>query len=385
MAVIELTTFTVAPENTAAMLAARPGMVADFRADRRGFVSAKLVRVAEHTWLDLVEWTDDTAWDESRAKGPNRPGIAAFFATIENLVSSERGARYDDAEDGRRAVRTVAYGPESSQVGELYLPAGEGPFPVVVLLHGGFWSAAFDRRQVTRLADDLVANGLAVFNAEYRRISEPGGGWPGTFLDAAAAVDVLADLDPALDLDRVVVAGHSAGGQLAAWLAQRAMVPREALPREAPGADPKVRLVGAVSLAGVLDLVKADELELGRELADPAAEPPEGAPPPSRPDLLGGLPAEHGMIALLLGGRRNEVPERYGWVSPAQLPAAAVPVLAVHGEADSLIPVAQARGYGNATGAEVAVFPETAHFGVIDPAHPSWKLARDWIIARVSR
>lgn len=91
MSVIELTTFTVRPERTDAMLAARPGMVAAFRSDRRGFVSARLVQVGDDTWLDLVEWVDDAAWDESRVKGANQPGIAAFFGEIDRLVSSERG------------------------------------------------------------------------------------------------------------------------------------------------------------------------------------------------------------------------------------------------------------------------------------------------------
>src|SRR4051812_36462758 len=114
MSVIEMTTFVVVPEKTAAMLAARPAMLQAFREDRRGFVSARLVRLGSDTWLDLVEWTDDSAWDASREKGANRPEIAVFFATIDRLVGAERGVRYDDAEDGPRSVRTIAYGPEPS-------------------------------------------------------------------------------------------------------------------------------------------------------------------------------------------------------------------------------------------------------------------------------
>jgi acetyl esterase/lipase len=380
MSVIELTTFTVTPEKTAAMLAARPGMVEAFRADRRGFVSAKLIRVAEDTWLDMVEWIDDTAWDESRAKGANHPGIATFFATIGKLIGSERGARYDDAEDGPRAVRTVHYGPESSQVGELYLPSGEGPFPVVMLLHGGFWTAAYDRRQMTGLADGLVAGGFAVWNVEYRRVGEPGGGWPGTMLDAAAAMDALEGMDPALDLDRVVIAGHSAGGHLAAWAAHRAT-----LPPEAPGAAPKVRLRGAVSLAGVLDLVAADERRLGAEFPGRAAAPAKGAPTPVRPEVLAGLDADAGMTSLLLGGRYAEVPERYRWASPAQMEPTEVPVLAVHGEDDVVVDPFYSLAYAEVRSAEVIVMPGTGHFDVIDPAHPSWKAARDWITALLSR
>lgn len=179
MSVIEMTTFTVAPENTRAMLDARPGMVEAFRADRRGFVSARLVRVAEDTWLDVVEWTDDSAWDESIAKGANLPAIAAFFGTIGKLVGAERGVRYDDSEDGRRPVRTIAYGPAPSQVGELYLPDGDGPFPVVVLVHGGYWAAMWDRRQITGVADDLVGRGTPSGTSNTVASGSPAAGGPG--------------------------------------------------------------------------------------------------------------------------------------------------------------------------------------------------------------
>lgn len=272
---------------------------------------------------------------------------------------------------------TIEYGPENSQVGELYLPAGSGPFPVVVLLHGGFWTAAYDRWQLTGLAGDLVAHGIAVWNAEYRRLGEPGGGWPGTLLDAAAAIDTVDGLHPALDSNRVVVAGHSAGGHLAAWAAHRA-----ALPPEAPGSSPKIRLVGAVSLAGVLDLVAADAERLGWQLSDRTRRS-AGAPTPRDPDLLAGLATGEGMVNLLLGGRFAEVPERYGWASPARLKPAGVPELAVHGEDDAVVPPVYSRGYAEATSAELAVVPGAGHFDLINPAHESWRLAREWITARL--
>ncbi|SEC62105.1 Acetyl esterase/lipase [Amycolatopsis tolypomycina] len=381
MSVIELTTFTVAPEHTEAMLAARPGMVAAFRADRRGFLAARLVRLDERTWLDFVEWTDDAAWDESKAKGANLPAIGAFFATIDSLVGAERGVRYDDSEDGARRVRTVAYGPEPSQVGELYLPEGDGPFPVVAVLHGGYWTALWDRRQLTAVADDLVARGYAVWNAEYRRIGEPGGGLPGTFLDVAAAIDALDGMDPALDTRRVVLLGHSAGGHLATWAAHRG-----ALPPEAPGAHPRVTPIGVVALAGALDLEAADAAGLGKVLADPAAEPPKDAPEPARPevwpavaDAVGG-----GILPLLLGGHRADAPEHYAWTSPLLLASAGVPVLAVHGTADEAVPAEWSRRYVGKVTAEggSARFVEVeggTHFDVVRPDHPVWPEITGWI------
>ncbi|MGC7094570.1 alpha/beta hydrolase family protein [Amycolatopsis lurida] len=371
MSVVELTTFTVRAERTPEMLAARAGMVEAFRRDRRGFRSARLVRVAEDTWLDFVEWDDDSAWDESKAKGANQPEIAAFFGTIDALVFSERGVRYDD-EPGR--VRTIAYGPSPSQAGELYLPDGDGPFPVVVLLHGGYWAAMFDRRQMTALADDLVAHGYAVWNAGYRRVGEEGAGWPGTFEDVAAAVDAVADLDPALDVTRVVAIGHSAGGQLAAWAAARTE-----LPDGAPGANPRVPLAGVFTYGAPLDLEAADAARAGVELADLDAVPPPGAPAAAWPEfhpVVAG-PADEGMVSALLGGHAGEVPERYGLASPARL-RPRVPVLAVHGTADEVVPPEHARAFAP----DVELIDGAGHFDVLDPAGQAWKVIRDGVDRR---
>ncbi|MCI2423382.1 alpha/beta fold hydrolase [Saccharopolyspora sp. K220] len=381
MSVIEMTTFTVTKENTQAMLDARPGMVEAFRTDRRGFLSARLVRVADETWLDFVEWTDDAAWDESAAKGANLPAIAAFFGTIDEVVSAERGLRYDDAQDGPRRVRTIAYGPEPAQVGELYLPEGGGPFPVVVLTHGGYWTAMWDRRQVTDAVDDLVARGYAVWNIEYRRVGEPGGGWPGTFLDIAAAVDAVDGLDPALDTSRVVIVGHSAGGHLTTWAAHRGV-----LPPEAPGANPRIVPLGIVSLAGALDLKTADATGFGVVLADPNAEPPKDAPEPARPEAWPAVAdaVGQGIVNLLLGGHFADHPERYSWASPLELANAGVPVLAVHGTADEAVPAEWSRRYTEKTNAEggTARYVEVeggTHFDVVHPTHPIWPTVTDWI------
>lgn len=92
MATVELTRFTVSPEQEEALLAARPEMLADFRADRTGFIDAMLVRLAENEWLDIVSWRSEEDFAASRAKGANLPGIAAFFGAINQLVSSEQGS-----------------------------------------------------------------------------------------------------------------------------------------------------------------------------------------------------------------------------------------------------------------------------------------------------
>jgi pimeloyl-ACP methyl ester carboxylesterase len=116
-----------------------------------------------------------------------------------------------------------AYGPGPDRFGELWRPAGSGPWPVVALLHGGFWRTGRTLELMRPLAADLAGRGFAAWNLEYRRVGQPGGGWPGTCEDVAAGLDHLEGLASRapLDLDRLVVAGHSAGGHLALWSAAR--------------------------------------------------------------------------------------------------------------------------------------------------------------------
>jgi len=250
------------------------------------------------------------------------------------------------------------YGESDPQVGELLLPDGAGPHPVVVLVHGGFWRSAFDRSLMVPLAEDLIERGWAAWNIEYRRVGEPGGGWPGTFDDAAAAVDHLAALvagGAALDLERVVAVGHSAGGHLALWLAGR---PNLAV--GAPGAAPAVVLAAAVSQAGVADLVAAAEQGVGGEAV---------------PDLVGGRP--------------DEVPARYAACSPVSLVPLGVPTLCVHGDADPLVPIDQSERWVAAAAeagdeAELVAFAG-GHFEVLDPAHPSWQAVVERLEGLVSR
>ncbi|GAA3095636.1 antibiotic biosynthesis monooxygenase family protein [Streptosporangium carneum] len=88
---VELTRFRVAPEHAQALVDARPAMLEDFRADRTGFLGARLIRVTDDEWLDIVDWRSPEDFAASRAKGANLPGVAAFFAVIDELVSAEEG------------------------------------------------------------------------------------------------------------------------------------------------------------------------------------------------------------------------------------------------------------------------------------------------------
>lgn len=241
-----------------------------------------------------------------------------------------------------------SYGSDPLQFGELRLPEGPGPHPVAVFIHGGCWRSEYDLRHVASASEALTRAGIAVWTIEYRRIGDPGGGWPGTFQDVARATDHLRSLAQRfpLNLDRVITMGHSAGGHLALWLAAR-----DQLPAASPiaGPDP-LPLHGVVSLAGIPDLR--------------AYSAGSGSCNASVPRLLGGTP--------------QEVPERYAQASPFELLPLAVPQRLVHGGSDPTVPVEQSREHAErarARGddARLEIIEGAGHFDVIAPFTPAWR------------
>lgn len=241
------------------------------------------------------------------------------------------------------------YGEHRSQVAELFLPDGDGPHPVAVLIHGGFWRHRYNLRLEHAVARDLQGRGWAVWNVEYRRLHGDGG-WPETFADVGAAIDLLVELDAPLDLDRAVSIGHSAGGHLALWAAGR---PR--LPDGAPGAAPRVRMRRAVAKAGAADLEEVARLELS-----------EGA------------------AADLMGGHPHEVPERYALASPVRLLPLGVPLLLVHGEADQVVPASLSVRFAEAARAagddcELVLVPGEGHRAHLDPCAEVWRAVVAWL------
>ena len=239
---------------------------------------------------------------------------------------------------------THRYGTAPDQYAELSLPAGNRRPGVVVVIHGGFWRAAYDAAGGRPLAADLAARGWVAWNIEYRRVGT-GGGWPATLQDVADAIDVLADLD--VDTSRVAAVGHSAGGHLAAWAAGRA-----GLPTAAPGASPRVAITGVVAQAGVLDLRTAANSSVGGTAV---------------PDLLGGTP--------------DDVPQRYTWADPIQQVPLSAPVVCVHSRPDDSVPFSQSEVYAaaaRAAGADVELVEvEGDHMAHRDPDSKAWAAVVD--------
>jgi acetyl esterase/lipase len=249
--------------------------------------------------------------------------------------------------------RIVRYGSHRSQVAELWCPVSSSePTAVVVLLHGGFWRNVYTKRLMHRLASDVAGRGWAAWNVEYRRVGVGGGGggWPWTLCDVADAIDHLKGVD-GLDVGRVALCGHSAGGQLALWAASRTTL-EPGPPLAAASTRPPLEVRTVVSLAGVVDLVAAANLGLGS-----------------------------GAVQAFLGGEPNERPERYEAASPAAI-RPSVDQLLVHGTADNVVPLAMSERYAEerqASGAAVklAALPGVNHVNLIDPGGPGWRVALD--------
>ncbi len=252
---------------------------------------------------------------------------------------------------GPAPTAKIAYGNAPSQFAELFRPAGAGPFPVVVLVHGGCWTVEYGGiTQMRNVAGALAARGIAVWNVEYRRVDEEGGGYPGTYLDINAALDKLAAEAARYQLDtgRIVAMGHSAGGQLVQWIAGRAKIPATS-----PLFQPKPLAVrDIISLGGLADLRHEKELiktSCGRDMVQLT-----GLPSDTRPDVY----ADTNAAALMPNGSRTVL---------------------ITGALDTISPPRAAYDYAaraQAAGdsAQVMILPDASHYDEIAASSPAWKL-----------
>lgn len=249
------------------------------------------------------------------------------------------------------------YGPLDDQFGDLRIPESKGPHPVVVVIHGGYWQSDVGLDSIAALSEKLTKQGIATWSIEYRRIGQAGGGWPGTFTDASQAIDYLPELAKKnkLNLNRVVIVGHSAGGHLALWLAGRHRLP---LNSEIKTDGTPLSVKGVISLAGVVDLSLMEEVlsiseEVTREEFNPVRE------------LIGGSPAD--------------LPERYAQASPIRLLPLDVPQVLIHGALDATIPIGISQNYKKVAdninkNVDFIEIPSAEHFKLINPESEAWPI-----------
>ncbi|MHA2788689.1 alpha/beta hydrolase [Corynebacterium sp. S7] len=257
----------------------------------------------------------------------------------------------------QRLYYPVANADPTQNWADLYLPPGQhdvASLPILVFFHGGAWMNTSGAEGVDRIARDLTARGFAVYNVEYRRVNS-GGGWPATFTDAAAAIDYVSELPqqfPELNLDASIVAGHSAGAQLAAWGATRNNTTGDQL-----GGQPKFKPAEIISLSGPLDLSWA------AENGDTNIE-----------NAIGGTPAQY--------------QERFDAIDPIKNMNPSIPVTAVHGDADDLVPKENSVHYVNALNAEngegkLVLLPKQSHTSYLAADSPWYPKVLDLITEAV--
>jgi acetyl esterase/lipase len=276
--------------------------------------------------------------------------------------ADQRPIAWNDLLDRPResADHRIAFGEGEQEFGELWLPEGDGPFPVIAMIHGGCWLSQIPGTILQDyLAADLRARGIAVWNLEYARIGHETGGWPGTFQDIATGIDHLRVIAPQfnLDLDDLVFTGHSAGGHLALWAAGRASLPEDSLVYAADPLLPR----RVVTLAGINDLADYRENGPGR-----CGEPET--------------------VDNLIGPLETHSAELMAQVSPGDMPAIPVQQVLVSGALDPIVPPRLGTHYqvrAQLRGERVThvTIEGAGHFELIDPTAPAWTLILDALSA----
>lgn len=287
-------------------------------------------------------------------------GLVLGMCQFLNVASWAEPATFEDVmvQAATPADVVLAYGAHPEQFAELRLPGGIGPHPVVVLIHGGCWMADYDIAHIRPLADAISALGYATWSLEYRRPDGQGDPWPSTFTDAALGLDELRMVaeENDLELDQLTVLGHSAGGQLALWLAARPGFGPDH-PLHMPEPLPVARVL---ALAPITDLGAFAEVEQGCNAG----------------------------ARRVVGGAPQQWPDRFRAVSPIDNLPLQTRVELIHASADRIVPMAQSQGFAarfEQAGGRVYLHavPEPAgHFDLILSYGAGWRVLEDLLRIR---
>ena len=273
-------------------------------------------------------------------------GSFCFAAVADDVSSVMTSADLADLEHPAADAR-IYYAKGELHFGDLRLPAGAGPHPVILFIHGGCWRAKFGLAYADELMAAFTREGFATWSIEYRRVGDEGGGWPNTFIDVANGADHLVEIAPIhnLDLDRVVAMGHSAGGHFALWLAARGNLPVESpLSSQSP-----LQLQAVLALAPAPDLMYLHEKKVCGHIIDK-----------------------------LMGGSPDDFPARYRWADPVHIAPGRTPQVLLIGKYDEAwapvglryLRTAQARG----DDVKIIEAKESGHFEMVDPKSTTWPL-----------
>ncbi|MFT3725250.1 MAG: alpha/beta hydrolase [Hyphomonadaceae bacterium] len=286
--------------------------------------------------------------------GACTPGAPPVAPAQQEARPAMRLMTWDDLTSRPKVTPThsIAWGAGATETADLWLPEGVGPFPVVLMVHGGCWQKSIaDHTLMNWAADDLRKQGMAVWNIEYRGVDEQGGGYPGTFLDVAHAADALREQAAAynLDLNRVAAFGHSAGGHLALWIAARHKLPSFSPMRM----DNPLKLVGVVNSGGLADLKASRTVTQRSCLAD--------------------------IYDQLVGDISSTRAEVLSDTSPAEMLPLKVKQISVNGHEDTIAPSSLGEGYtrrAKAAGdnADVVVVLNTGHVELVSPGSEAWDI-----------
>jgi|SRR5450755_2525989 acetyl esterase/lipase len=243
----------------------------------------------------------------------------------------------------------LPYGPDPNQFLDLRFPSSKqkatSVSPLVINIHGGFWRAKYDLVHAGHLCAALTAKGFATANVEYRRVGNAGGAWPGTFADIRSAYHFLLQNAEARNLDaqRIVIMGHSAGGQLALCLAAH-----------------EASVKSVVSLAGVVDLQRAYQLHLSNDA-----------------------------VVEFLGGKPGEVPDHYREADPMELSIPQARQWLIHGSEDEIVPpvfssdyvaAKQKRAGKEKEDSQLVAISGATHFDLIDPRSRAWGQVEETVL-----
>jgi len=214
----------------------------------------------------------------------------------------------------------LTWGPEPDQVADLQL--GSPSQPLIIVMHGGFWRPRTDRTHLRHMARALAEQGYTVVTPEYRRVL---GNPDLTMDDVRVGLHVLPTTLHGYYDGRVILMGHSAGGQLALWAA---------------AVCPPAGLIATIGLAPISDVQAADSIQIGR-----------------------------GAVRDFLGTAAIERPD----LDPARLPSPGQRMILLAGEVDDETPPRLSDGYVRAhSNVEFHELPSIGHYEFIDPASAAW-------------